>query len=176
MICAHCRTEFRYEALPPLFGGPRVGRPGELLVDASEASCFFHPEKRAAVACESCGRFLCSLCDLEVEGRHICPACFSAGRKKGTLGVLDQFRLSWPGLALVSVLLLPLGFYPLTPVFAACGLVFLGIGLSKPGSITGRRRILLYVFATLLAVGELVGSVYAGRALIRNFTSGQFDK
>jgi len=170
--CPRCSTIFEYEVLPALLAGPRVGIPGEALVDASEASCFFHAEKRAAIACESCGRFLCSLCDLELDGRHICPSCFSSGRKKGTLANLDQFRISWPGLALLSVLVLPLGFYPFTPIFAACALVFLGIAWRKPGSVTGRRRIFICLLATVLAVGELIGSAYLGRALIRNFTSG----
>lgn len=174
--CPQCRTAFQFEALPALFAGPRIGRPGEALVDAGEASCYFHPEKRATIACESCGRFLCALCDLEVDGRHICPSCFSAGRKKGTLGSLDQFRISWPGLAILCVTVLPLGFYPFTPIFAACALVFLGIGVKKPGSITGRRRIVSCMVAALLAVGEIAGSVYAGRALIRTFSSVHLDQ
>ena len=84
-VCPRCRAGVEFEVFPALFAGPRLGRAGEALVDASEASCFFHAEKRAAVACESCGRFLCALCDLEMEGRHICPTCLAAGRKKGTL-------------------------------------------------------------------------------------------
>ena len=84
--CPNCRSELLCEVFPALSAGPRIGRPGDPLVDASEASCFFHPEKRAAIACESCGRFLCALCDLEVESSHICPSCLSAGRKKGKQG------------------------------------------------------------------------------------------
>lgn len=156
---------------PAFHAGPRIGRPGEPLVDASEASCFFHAGKRAAIACESCGRFLCALCDLDVGGRHICPACLSAGRKKGSLRNYDQFRLSWPGIALLMAIVLPLGFYPLTPVFAVGALAAAAIGLRQPGSITGQRKIPLYVLVVVLAVAEIVGSVYAGRALIHEFTN-----
>lgn len=169
-VCARCRTSVEFEVFPALFAGPRLGRPGEALVDASEASCFFHAEKRAAVACESCGRFLCALCDLEMEGRHICPTCLAAGRKKGSLKNLDQFRVIWPGVALLMTIVLPLAFYPFTPLFALGALVVLAVGLRQPGSITGRRKILLYTIAFVFAVAELAGSVYLGKTLFQTFT------
>jgi hypothetical protein len=167
--CPACRKGIELEVFPALFAGPRIGRPGEPLVDASEASCFFHAEKRAAVACESCGRFLCALCDLEVDGRHICPSCLAAGRKKGAMKGLDQFRLSWPGIALLMAIVLPLAFYPLTPLWGASALVALAIGLRKPGSITGRRRWLVWTFALVLALGELIGGILLGKALFESY-------
>lgn len=170
MICPRCRTHAEFEAFPALFAGLRIGRPGDALVDASEASCFFHAEKRASVACESCGRFLCALCDLEMDGRHICPTCLAAGRKKGALKNLDQFRVMWPGVALLMTVVLPLAFYPFTPLFAIGALIVLAVGMRHPGSITGRRKILLYVLAIVFAVAELAGSVYLGKTLITSFT------
>jgi hypothetical protein len=169
-VCPRCRTRAEFEAFPALLAGPRIGRPGEALVDASEASCFFHAEKRAVIACESCGRFLCALCDLEMEGRHICPTCLAAGRKKGALKNLDQFRVMWPGVALLMTIVLPLAFYPFTPLFALGALIVAFVGMRQPGSITGRRKILLYVIAIVFAVAELVGSVYLGKTLFTTFT------
>lgn len=169
-VCPRCRTRAEFEVFPALFAGPRLGRPGEALVDASEASCFFHAEKRAAVACESCGRFLCALCDLEMEGRHICPTCLAAGRKKGALKNLDQFRVMWPGVALLLTIVLPLVFYPFTPLFAIGALVVVAVGMRQPGSITGRRKILLSTLAVLFAVAELAASVYFGNWLFRTLT------
>ena len=29
--------------------------------------------------CGRCGRFLCALCDLDIGGRHLCPACVADG-------------------------------------------------------------------------------------------------
>lgn len=170
VVCPRCRASAGYEAFPALFAGPRVGRPGEALVDASEASCFFHAEKRAAVACESCGRFLCALCDLEMEGRHICPTCLAAGRKKGALSNFDQFRVTWAGVALLMTIVLPLAFYPFTPLFALGAIVVIIIGLRRPGSITGRRKILLYTVAIIFAVAEVAGSVYLGRTIFQTLT------
>ena len=170
--CPVCRDGIELEVFPALFAGPRIGRPGEPLVDASEASCFFHAEKRAAVACESCGRFLCALCDLEVDGRHICPSCLAAGRKKGAMTGLDQFRLSWAGIALLMAIVLPLAFYPLTPLWGASALVVLVIGLRKPRSITGRRRIVLYTVTFVIALAELVGGIVLGKTLFESYLHG----
>ncbi len=170
--CPACRTSIELEVFPALFAGPRIGRPGEPLVDAGDASCFFHPEKRAAVACESCGRFLCALCDLEVDHRHICPSCLAAGRKKGAMQGLDQFRLSWAGIALLVAIVLPLVFYPLLPVWGASALVLLIIGLRKPGSITGRRRVVLYTVTFSIALAEVIGGVMIGKALFDSFLNG----
>jgi hypothetical protein len=175
-VCPRCRTRAEFEVFPAHFAGPRLGRPGEALVDASEASCFFHPEKRASIACESCGRFLCALCDLEMEGRHICPTCLAAGRKKGALQNFDQFRVNWPGIALLMTIVLPLVFYPFTPLFALGALVVVAVGLRQPGSITGRRRILLYTVDIVFAVAELVGSVYLGKTLLQTFTGASHLK
>ena len=169
-VCPRCRTRAEFEAFPALFAGPRIGRPGEPLVDASEASCFFHTEKKAIIACESCGRFLCALCDLEMDSRHICPTCLAAGRKKGALKNLDQFRITWPGIALLMTIVLPLGFYPFTPLFAIGALIAVAIGLRQPGSVTGRRKILLYTLAIVFAVAEIGGSVYLGNTLFKTLS------
>jgi hypothetical protein len=143
------------EVFPALHAGLRIGRPGEPLVDASEASCFFHPEKRAALACESCGRFLCALCDLEFDGRHICPSCLSAGRKKGSLGTLDHFRLSWGGIALLVAVLPVIAFWPMTVVSAPAAIAVAIYGWRKPRSLTGRRRWVSYTFAFIFALVEI---------------------
>ena len=108
---------------------------------------------KAVIACESCGRFLCTLCDLEFGGRHICPNCLSAGRKKGALGNYDHFRLSWSGVAL-TLAIVPavafIGFAPFNLAFGLVAIVVAFIGLKKPRSLTGRRRVVSFTLAVLL--------------------------
>ena len=164
--CPNCRSELLCEVFPALSAGPRIGRPGDPLVDASEASCFFHPEKRAAIACESCGRFLCALCDLEVESSHICPSCLSAGRKKGKLAGLDQYRSSYTGIALLLATVPVVAFWPLTTVTAPAALVFLVLAWRKPPSLTGRRRWIAATLTVLFAVGEIVAWIVFGGKLL----------
>jgi hypothetical protein len=76
------------------------GQSGEALVIDSEASCFYHPAKKAAVICDSCGRFLCSLCDLDLEGRHLCAPCLQNAQTKGTIQELESKRTLYDGIAL----------------------------------------------------------------------------
>src|SRR5688572_25118384 len=73
--CTSCGAEVRAEIYPAFFRETAVGSAGEVLVVDSEASCFYHLQKRASVVCGSCGRFLCALCDVELEGKHFCPDC-----------------------------------------------------------------------------------------------------
>jgi hypothetical protein len=169
--CPNCGTAVRCEVFPALYAGPRIGRPGELLVDASEASCFFHPEKKAAVACDSCGRFLCALCDLDFAGRHICPSCLAAGRKKGALGNLDHFRFSWTGLALL-LSVVPLIVYPITCITAPIAIVVALIGLRKPPSLTGRRRVLTLIVALTFSLGEVGAWIWFGRTILSPYLHG----
>jgi hypothetical protein len=75
MSCPHCRRAFSVTLFPALFREAERGRAGEPVVDGTEAACFFHASRKAVVACETCGRFLCELCDLPVGDRHTCPAC-----------------------------------------------------------------------------------------------------
>lgn len=160
--CPVCGVEVQCEVFPALAAGPRRGRPGETLLESSEASCFFHAEKRAAVACESCGRFLCALCDLELDGRHLCPSCLSAGRRKGALAHLDRFRLSFSGIALLTAVLPGLAFPLMTFITAPVALVILIVGWRRPPSLTGRRRIFTSILAAVLALGQIVAWVFWG--------------
>jgi hypothetical protein len=77
------------EVYPALLAPRETKGVGELIVDDKEASCFYHPGKKAEAHCSYCGRFLCALCDVDFDGKHLCSACIQAGRTKGTL---EEFR------------------------------------------------------------------------------------
>ncbi len=67
--CRHCGRFIQAEVFPALIRPPEV-HSGEVLLE-KEASCFFHDNKKAALSCGICGRFICSLCDIEFDGRHL---------------------------------------------------------------------------------------------------------
>ena len=53
---------------------PYADRPGRItvadaLLSEGESSCFYHPNKRAVVPCDQCGRFLCTLCRVDFGQR-----------------------------------------------------------------------------------------------------------
>ena len=87
--CPTCGVRTLVEVYPALLAPRETKGVGELIVDDKEASCFYHPGKKAEAHCSYCGRFLCALCDVDFDGKHLCSACIQAGRTKGTL---EEFR------------------------------------------------------------------------------------
>src|SRR6478672_3276968 len=93
--CPQCLQELRISVFPPIYRHPTgEGSAGEHAIEG-EATCFFHPEKRAERPCDRCGRFLCALCDLPVGSRHLCPVCLKAGNEEKALPELVSSRVSW---------------------------------------------------------------------------------
>jgi hypothetical protein len=97
--CAVCRTQVRVQVFPAVLSTKR-GTSAEPLATDSEAACFFHPQSRASIACDGCGRFLCGLCDLDLNGQHVCPICLQKGVAKSSAAVLDNRRVLYDSIAL----------------------------------------------------------------------------
>lgn len=153
--CPNCATAVQVEVFPAMFREPAKGHAGELVLTDSEASCFYHPKKKAALPCDACGRFLCALCDCEHHGRHFCPACLEAGRTKGKVKGLENTRIRYDNIAL-ALALYPLLIVYLTIITAPIAL-FVAIrywksprGLAQPSSLR-------FVVAILVATLQLAG-------------------
>src|SRR5262245_16998397 len=78
-LCPGCSSFLQVEVFPALFRRPVNAGTGEITLLEAEAACFFHANKKAVVPCHGCGRFLCALCDCELNGDHFCPACLETG-------------------------------------------------------------------------------------------------
>ena len=57
--CPSCAAMVRLEVFPAHFRETAKGSAGEALLADTEASCFYHPQKRASVVCSECGRVFC---------------------------------------------------------------------------------------------------------------------
>ena len=99
--CHGCHTPTRTEVFPALLRPARRGALPEAIVTEGEAGCFFHPDRRVAGHCAGCGRFVCALCDVELNGRHLCPRCVESGQRAGTLAELEGRRILYDGVALI---------------------------------------------------------------------------
>ena len=119
--CLGCGTPLQVEVFPALFRHFAPGSAGEVLVVENEASCFYHPQKKAVRPCEGCGRFLCALCDCELHGEHFCPACLETGKRKGKIKKLENERTLYDNIAL-GLALYPLLFFYLTIITAPMSL------------------------------------------------------
>ncbi len=153
--CPACGSPLRVEIFPALFRTIARGASGQS-VETAEASCFYHPQKRAAVACESCGRFLCELCDLHLSGKHLCSNCLQSGKKKGKLRDLERERVLYDNVAL-GLAVLPILMWPFT-LITAPGALYVSIRhWNSPSSIVPRRAKVRFIVAILLALAQIAG-------------------
>jgi hypothetical protein len=123
-----------------------------------EAVCVFHPEKKAALACQQCGRFICTLCDLPMGSRHLCPNCVEGGLVSEKVPELVNRRFIWGGasLALGWLPLLFGSFLFLGYIITGPAAIFTGISsFRKPGSLVRGRRPVAAIFGILGGVLQL---------------------
>jgi hypothetical protein len=152
--CPGCRAPAYVEVFPALFQTPAPAPSGAAILTGSESSCFYHPQKKAVVPCESCGRFLCALCDVEMKGQHLCPACLSAGKKKGKLKHLQDQRVLYDSIA-VAMAAYPLLLWPFTLVMAPMALYIAIRHWNAPSSLIPRSKV-RFLVAIILASLELL--------------------
>ena len=155
--CATCNEPIRADVYPALFRKLPSGQGGVPLQGEEEASCFYHPAKKAAVACSACGRFLCALCDVEFNDRHLCPACLETGKTKRKIKNLENHRVCYDTVALSIALVSTLLIWP--TILSAPIVLFIVIRYwNAPGSIIHRTKI-RFVLAFLIAGLQLTGWV-----------------
>ena len=103
-----------------------------------QASCFYHSQKKAVVPCAYCGRFLCALCDVEWDGKHLCPACLETGKKKGKIINHERRRVLYDVLFWFTLFTAPIALYIAIRHW------------NSPTSIVGRSKI-RFVLAIMLS-------------------------
>ena len=152
--CPRCKAVLRVETFPALYRAEAT-QSGDLLQREGEASCFYHPDKRAEVLCSTCGRFLCTLCDIPVAGRRLCPLCFERARHQEQMPELVSNRVLYDSIAL-SLAILPLLFFPLT-IFTAPMAIYMSMRHWKsPSSLLPRTKI-RFIAAILIAGLQIAG-------------------
>lgn len=153
--CPLCEKKFRVEVFPALTAPKEEIQRSEALVD-DQAGCFFHPGKKATTVCDSCGRFICALCDLDINGAHMCPQCLDSGKKKGSIKELDNSRTLYDRLALYIAFFS--FFVSVISGFIAPITLYIVIRYwNSPGSVTGKGGTKFrFVLAGLLAVIQLL--------------------
>ncbi len=149
----------------PAIARARSGAQPEGLVSETEASCFYHPGSRAVVPCDECGRFLCSLCEIEIDGRRLCPKCFENSLASNRLEAAETQRTMYDTIALALATFPLLLFWPAI-IGAPAALYTVVRRWRAPLSILPRTRIRFYL-AALFAAAELAGAGFILRAILR---------
>jgi len=152
--CPSCSFPLKLEIFPAFFRPLEKGSIGEALVIDTQASCFYHPNKQAAVVCASCGRYVCSLCDVEYEGQHLCAPCLEASQKKGKIKSLESRRVLNDTIAFHISLASFLIFY-LSFIGAPIALYWAIKHWKSPTSILHQSKIRL-ILAIILSVLQLL--------------------
>jgi len=153
--CFRCALDTELAVFPALFRERAVGRAGEILLTETESSCFYHPAKKAAIACDGCGRFLCTLCDIEIGTQHLCPACMEAGQARSKNTRLHKETVYYDEIAF-ALAALPMVFIWPTLVTAPIAIYVVLRYRKKPLGILPRRR-WRFAAAFLLAVLQIAG-------------------
>lgn len=154
-FCPSCDASLQVDVFPAFYKSTAAGHKAEAIVDTGTSSCFYHENKKAVIPCDTCGRFLCALCDLEVGGAHICPSCADAGRKKGNIAALETNRVMYDSAALI-IAVVTFFMWPVAIVSAPAAIYFAIASWRRPGSLVPRTRLRSYV-AIAIATLQLLG-------------------
>ena len=153
--CPACGLPLLTEVFPALFRKASAPQSGQAILVEGESSCFFHPQKKAVLPCDSCGRFLCALCDCPLQGQHFCPTCLEAGSTKGKIKSLENQRTLYDQIAL-SLAILPLLIFYFTLITAPMALYIAIRYWNAPRSIVRGNKI-RYIIAIIIALLEIGG-------------------
>ena len=127
----------------------------ESIPASDHAECFYHAGKKAHVACDACGRLLCALCRVELNGRNLCMRCLQAGRDKQKIDTLRQQQVLNDSIAF------HLAFWPMLMIFptliAAPAAVFFSLRHWRTPAAGLPRRLAKSILAFLLATGQIIG-------------------
>jgi len=146
--CPNCNSQLWVEVFNALFRPVTQGATGAVVMIEGESACFYHERKKAVVVCDACGRFLCALCDCQLNGQHYCPPCLEAGDAKRSIEPLEKSRMLYGRQALILAIL---------PLFIT-GLAALFIAIRRwkaPGSLVAPQRWLMPTALTLAILQTL---------------------
>jgi hypothetical protein len=151
--CPACNAKLRVDIFPAFFKDSSVPAMAGLSAIGDESVCFFHPQKKAAVACSMCGRFICSLCDIELGDQHVCPTCLEAGKKKKKIRNLETHRVLYDNIA-IYVAIIPMILIWVTIISAPIS-IYMSIRYWKaPMSIIPRTKI-RFIAAIAISLAQL---------------------
>ena len=151
--CPSCRTKLIAEIFPAFFKQPSAASASPAI--GEESVCFFHPRNKAAVSCAMCGRFICTLCAVELRGQQICPLCIESGIKKRKIAGLENRRVLYDDIALSLSIIPALLFWP--TIMTAPASIFIAVRHWKsPTSIIPRTKA-RFIFAIFISLLQIAG-------------------
>jgi hypothetical protein len=153
--CPRCKTRLRADLFNAFYRPvDQVAAQGHVL-EQGQAECYNHPGRPAKVPCAQCGRLLCELCAVELDGRSLCFDCVKNGHEARQAARLDTRRTHHDSLALALALVPMLFIFP-TIVTAPAALYVALRYWKRPPTILPRWR-WRYILTILVAVAQIAG-------------------
>jgi hypothetical protein len=168
--CPACQSLLQVEVFPSVFRKNAPVTSAEVVLIEGASTCFFHGTRKAVLPCNSCGRFLCSLCDCELNGEHFCPQCLETGKTKGKIRSLENRRTLYDTIALhLAILPVALLIFWFLTFITAPAAMFVAIRYwNAPSSIVHRSKMRL-VLAMIVATVQIAAWGIGIYLLLRNF-------
>lgn len=156
--CEKCSEEIQTIFYPALVQPSSHSQITPIL--GSSSTCFFHPQKSAKSICESCGIFVCALCETESHQKIYCVKCLEKGITKEKDPTFVQSSILYDGIAWgLALAPFTLFFTILTPISALAVIVLFLFYRKKSKSILPRTP-WRWICALLLAFTQIGGILY----------------
>ncbi len=151
VFCPACAVPFIVRVYPAASATVSVDQGPDAARKEEQAGCFYHPGRPAEVVCAGCGRFICALCEVDLQHRHFCPACVRQQMEKEESAEIVRAHVRFDKIAFYLAIV-PLFVWPATLLTGPAAMI-MGIRYwNRPVSLvtTGRPR---------LAAAVLVGGL-----------------
>lgn len=152
--CPACRVPLRLDVFNAFLHSGDTGAAADSVFEQGQAECYYHPGKLAVAPCSSCGRLLCPVCRVEMDGRDLCMSCLQSGRDKQKISALQNkhtlydsvaINLSFWGALMVITM----------PLTAPAAIYFCIRHWRTPSRVLPKRH-LKNVLALLMASGQII--------------------
>jgi hypothetical protein len=151
----------------PAYAREKVAVPlGERVTFDDESTCYFHATKRAQGVCGSCGRYVCGLCETELEGRTICPECIEVAHEEQSITSLVNRRMCYDSIALLLAIA-PILVWPVTVLTGPASIVYSMWYWNAEGSLVRRGKV-RFIIAILIGLLITIGWVFLIYTVLRD--------
>lgn len=153
--CQSCGAVQQIAAFPALYRPLNPAQAAAISPDHRQATCFYHPNKQAVMPCGHCGRFICSLCEVQIGDAHLCPNCLLHGKESRDIETLENSRTLYDNIAL-ALAIWPILFIFVTLLTAPMAIYVALRHWKSPGSMV-RGSKLRFSLAILISLAQLTG-------------------
>ncbi len=123
------------------------------ITEEDDANCYKHQKNLAVKACDHCGAYICSLCDIEIHGEHICPDCFNNQQKSQSNSKSNFMHAQLAFILSIAQVFI----WYLIPIFSIGIIIYSIIFWKKDKNPYGKSSKIFFILAILISLIALIG-------------------